>query len=88
MQFDWDEEKNEINKKKHGIDFEDAIHVFNDPYHAEIYDNVHSTDEERWIIIGDIGLIVLIVVTYREEDIIRIISAREASSMERRKYYE
>jgi uncharacterized DUF497 family protein len=88
MKFEWDEEKNKINIEKHGIDFLDAAQVFNDPLHAEIYDEVHSTEEERWIIIGNIGAIVLVVVTYREEDLVRIISAREATAAERRQYYE
>jgi uncharacterized DUF497 family protein len=88
MRFEWDDEKNRINIEKHGIDFADAIHVFNDPLHSEIYDEAHSTDEERWIVIGNIGAIVLVVVTYREDDLVRIISAREASSAERRQYYE
>jgi uncharacterized DUF497 family protein len=88
MRFEWDEDKNIINKEKHGIDFEDAIYVFNDPLHIEMYDEVHSIEEERWIVIGDIGAVVLVVIAYREEDIVRIISAREATFAERRQYYE
>jgi uncharacterized DUF497 family protein len=88
MKFEWDEDKNKINIAKHGIDFEDAAQVYNDPLHTEIFDNVHSAFEERWIIIGDIGSVIVVVVTYRENDTVRIISARIASPTERREYYE
>jgi len=88
MIFEWDEEKNAENIAKHGIAFEDAIHVYNDPLYVELYDEVHSIDEDRWIVIGDIGTVVLVVVTYREGDVTRLISAREATSGERRNYYE
>jgi len=88
MIFEWDEEKNAINKTKHRIAFEDAIYVYNDPLYVEIYDDVHSVDEDRWIIIGDIGEVVIVVVTYREENVTRLISARKATSEERRNYYE
>jgi uncharacterized DUF497 family protein len=88
MRFEWDEEKNQINKEKHGIDFADAMQVFNDPLHTEMYDETHSVEEDRWIVIGYIGEVVLVVVTYRAGDIVRIISSREASPAERRQYYD
>ncbi|GHU46626.1 hypothetical protein FACS1894200_00570 [Spirochaetia bacterium] len=86
MQFEWDSDKNELNKSKHGISFEDARYVFADPLHREFYDEQHSIEEERWIIIGNIGCIVVVVVTYRENDTVRIISARAANGCERRLY--
>ena len=41
--YEWDFFKNEANIKKHGIDFEEILAVFDDPYFYEIYDNMHST---------------------------------------------
>ncbi|MDR3276827.1 MAG: BrnT family toxin [Treponema sp.] len=52
MQFEWDEAKNEANKRKHGIDFADAQYVFAGPLHKERYDGAHSSDEDRWIVNG------------------------------------
>lgn len=52
MTFEWDEDKNIINKQKHKISFETALHVFDDPDYIEIYDFEHSKDEilqlEEW----------------------------------------
>lgn len=47
MKFEWDETKNQLNKKKHGIDFETAMLVFNDLQRIEIYDAEHSITEEQ-----------------------------------------
>jgi uncharacterized DUF497 family protein len=88
MTFDWDPEKNRINKKKHGLSFEDAIGVFEAENEAlELLDEVHSNFEDRFITIGPIqdGL-VLVVWTEREDNIIRVISARWANPGERRLY--
>ena len=88
--FDWDEEKNEGNRTKHGIDFATAQLVFDDPHHISFVANVVE-GEERWTTIGLAeGMIVLFVVhTYREHppDVnIRIISARRATTHERKLY--
>ena len=48
MKFEWDEDKNELNLKKHGIDFETAMLVFNDLHRIEIYDMEHSINEDRY----------------------------------------
>lgn len=89
MEFEWDQRKNEANYAKHGISFELASKVFDDPLIVYIFDRVVD-GEERWHAVGKVGnLPVLVVVhTYRgkEEEIIRIISARQASSHERRRY--
>lgn len=90
MQFEWDEEKNRINLKKHGIDFETAALVFADENRYEIYDDVHSEGEDRFITIGyinDIAYVVMVVYTERK-DLIRLISARKATNYERRLYYD
>lgn len=90
MQFEWDENKNEINKKKHKIDFETAAWVFYDENHIELYDETHSDEEERFIAIGMVGGIatVIFVVYTPRKNVIRIISARKATKKEKEDYYD
>jgi len=90
MRFEWDENKNRRNQAKHGISFEMATSVFNDPYVTSIPDR-YSVAEERWKTFGQVeGILVLLVVhTVKEvgtEDVIRIISARKATKREMRDY--
>ena len=87
MKFEWDDEKNTTNKKKHGISFETASKVFNDPYYIEVYDIDHSLEEDRYIAIGLVEDVLFVVFTERKE-IIRLISARLATEEERRYYYD
>lgn len=87
MKFEWDEEKNNINKIKHRISFETACHIFDDPDYIEMYDFEHSIDEDRYIAIGKVGDILFVVFTERR-DAIRLISARLATEAERRLYYD
>ena len=84
--FEWDDEKNKINKIKHGINFKTAARVFNDPYHFEEYDNEHSQDEDRWKVIGMVDDILTVIYTERGNRT-RLISAREANEKERMRYY-
>jgi len=89
--FVWDSQKNNINMKKHGISFEEAQEVFQDPLHLSILDIRFDYFEERWITIGQTRIGKLTVVahlffTERGEEVIRIISAREATANERRQY--
>jgi hypothetical protein len=87
MRFEWDDEKNAINIKKHGIDFEDAKDIFKHPMLAW-EDTRDSYDEERWIGLGWIkSLLGVVIYVERYDDVIRIISARKATKLER-KYYE
>lgn len=91
MTFEWDDNKEQINIKKHGMDFETASHVFDDDNRLEIYDDLHSDYEDRYITIGmidEITCIAMVVYTERGTDVIRIISARKATPKERRKYYD
>jgi uncharacterized protein len=90
MRVEWDKAKNETNKTKHGIDFETAQLIFDDPFCITFVERV-SDGEERWHAIGSIEKIVVLVVvhTYREEnseEVIRIISARRATPKERKLY--
>ena len=87
MKFEWDEEKNIINNKKHNISFETAAHVFDDPECIEMYDFEHSTNEDRYIALGVVGGVLFVVYTERKEAI-RLISARLATNAERRLYCE
>ena len=82
LKFEWDENKNISNQKKHGISFETATYVFRDSYYMEIYDFEHSINEDRYIAIGMVGDLLFVVFTERE-DYIRIISARSATQSER-----
>ena len=84
--FEWDEEKNEINKRKHGIRFELALRVFYDENRLEEYDKAHSEDEDRYISLGYVNGVLVVVHTDRGEAI-RIISARPADKKERMRYY-
>ncbi len=90
MLFEWDDEKNQINIKKHGIDFETAARVFADENRLELFDELHSDFEDRYITIGMINNVAYIVmVVYTERDnAIRLISARKATNQERRMYYD
>lgn len=94
MRFEWDSRKNRINQTKHnGLDFETAALVFNDPDVAFMKDRIVD-GEQRWHAIGAVSEAVLLVVHgYREDDVngeevIRIISAREANQRERRIYIQ
>lgn len=87
LTVEWDMDKNEINKKKHGISFEAAALVFADEYYLELYDDEHSMDEDRYIAIGLVEDILFVVHTMRNESV-RIISARLATKQERKFYYD
>ena len=89
IRFEWDGNKNEINKKKHKISFEEASTVFYDDAALVIDDPEHSEDEDRFIILGLSKRANLLVVChcYRESDtVIRIISARKATKTESQYY--
>lgn len=90
MTFEWDEKKNAINKRKHGISFEMAVRVFLDEKRLEKLDIEHSTfEEERVNIIGRVSdiLVIFVVATDRNGNK-RIISARKAEKDEEAEYYE
>ena len=86
--FEWDEEKAKANYKKHGITFEEAINLFNDPLLWERYDLCNSNEEEnRYIGIGQIDGFVIVSSCYTDRDgRTRIINARRASSKEEKDY--
>jgi uncharacterized DUF497 family protein len=90
--FEWDPAKEQINRKKHGVGFELASTVFHDPLALSIFDEEHSSAEERWITLGQsrAGVLLVVIHTFRQsnpdhEDI-RIISARRATKREQAQY--
>ena len=87
MRFEWDEDKNAINKEKHKISFETAAYVFDDPYYIEMFDFEHSVDEDRYIAIGKVGDVLFVVFTERKYTI-RLIPTRLATNAERELYYD
>ncbi len=89
LRFDWDPRKAASNKIKHGVTFDQAITVWDDPGFLDIHDLAHSRMEDRFIRVGWSDKDILVVVyTKREFHLIRIISARKASHKERRLYHE
>jgi uncharacterized protein len=92
MLYEWDEAKNRSNSRKHGISFEVAVEVFDDPMALSVQDR-EIDDEERWQTIGLVRNLRLVVVAHTSrdrfgEEVIRIISARKAETSERRIYEE
>jgi uncharacterized DUF497 family protein len=91
MRFEWDEIKNQSNRNKHGVSFEEAQTVFDDPMHLSKLDYRFSYFEERWITIGTTQKSSILVVANlffsdEGEEIIRIISARPANPKEKADY--
>ena len=83
---EWDDNKNKINIQKHGISFETAALVFADEERIEYYDEIHSVNEDRYIVLGCVQGVLYVVYTMRGEAA-RLISARMANAIERRIYY-
>ena len=88
MTFEWDDEKNINNQKKHdGISFEIAVRVFLDDKRLERFDEEHPTlEEERWNVLGLVEKVLFVAYTERKDNI-RIISARKATKQEAEEYY-
>ncbi len=87
MEYEWDENKAAANLSKHGISFEEAKTVFDDPLYVDFYDPDHSFEEHRFILLGESAQGRLLFVSYRERNNgIRLISAREATLSERKAY--
>ena len=89
MSFEWDRKKATDNSAKHGVSFDEARAVFDDDLFLVFADPDHSGEEDRFLIMGQTKDGRLLVVAYTgREDVIRIISAREATPRERRFYAE
>ena len=93
IEFEWDEAKNRANKRKHGVSFEEASQVFEDPLYTSVPERVEG-GEQRWQTFGQVdGVLLMTAHTLREErtkdesvEIVRIITARKATARERRNY--
>jgi len=86
LEFEWCTEKERLIAKKHGLDIEKIKQIFEDPFRIVQFDIEHSGLEDRWQILGKVNGILFAVYTERDEKI-RIVTARKATSKERRIYY-
>lgn len=87
MQFEWDKTKAEINLKRHGVSFAESETVWDDYFYVGLFDDEHSVEENRFLIIGESVQNRLLIVSYTErENSVRIISARELTLKETRDY--
>jgi uncharacterized DUF497 family protein len=87
MKFEWDEAKRRVNIEKHGIDFADLEPLF-DGETVIILDDRFDYGEYRFITLGLLNGIVLVVVHTETDEVIRIISARKATKYEEKSYFE
>jgi len=91
ISFEWDEQKRDLNKKKHGISFEEAQTVFVDENALLLHDPDYSQEEDRFILLGLSSKLRILVVChcYRKNDeVIRIISVRKATRLEQKQYWK
>ncbi len=89
LQFEWDPVKARTNVAKHGVTFDEASTVFQDPLSVTIPDPLHSEDEQRFVLIGYSHRRRLLVVVHSDRgDQIRLISARAATRKERTRHEE
>jgi uncharacterized DUF497 family protein len=89
ISFTWDDQKEKVNRRKHGVSFAEAVTAFSDGNARLKRDPDHSAREDRFILLGFSAKLRLLVVVhaYREQEMeIRIISARKATSIERQQY--
>lgn len=87
LRFEWHPEKAANNLRKHKVSFEEAATVFDDPLGATVADPDHSTEEDRYVIVGRSNRRRLLIVAYAErEHNIRVISARALTNHERQQY--
>ena len=89
MNYEWNPVKNLENIKKHKVGFEQAKIALEDPYRLCFYDEAHSLNEDRYIVLGNAeGRILFVSIVWVDEDITRIISARRANRNEMEAYDE
>lgn len=90
ISFSWDKRKDEANKKKHGISFDEAKTVFYDENAIRYFDPDHSDDEDRFLMVGLSHKLRILIVCHcfrGEDSVIRIISARKATKGEEDVYW-
>jgi hypothetical protein len=91
--FEWDRKKEAANFRNHQVSFDEARTIFYDENAIEFYDEDHSVEESRFLMIGLSSKLRILLVSYtimegKDEDIIRIISSRKATKKEREIYFE
>ena len=87
MRFEWDRAKAEANRRKHRVSFDEATTIFFDPLSVTISDPDHSAGERRFVTMGASSSGRILVVAHTERGaVLRIISARPASAVERKRY--
>lgn len=87
MQLEWDVNKAELNRKNHGVSFDETATIFGDPLSFTIADPDHSQQEDRFVTIGLSELYDTLVVVHTDHgDTVRIINARRATAREKRTY--
>ena len=87
--FEWDPHKGRVNVRRHGVDFADAVAVFEDERAITMWDDLTAVDEQRWLTLGRDARSRMLVVAYAwRGDGIRVFSARRATASERRQYLE
>ena len=91
MKFEWDQNKEKSNILKHGVTFEEALYVFADLFVLSTFDDEHSDDEDRYVLLGkSLNETILVVIhTFRDKsgvELVRIISARKATKNEKKVY--
>jgi len=86
LRFEWDERKNALNQKKHGVSFEEAAVVFRDPKRIEMFDIKHSIFEDRLVTVGFGAATLLLVIFTEQNGSIRIITARKAKKKNKEVY--
>jgi uncharacterized protein len=89
LRFEWDHRKAAVNRRKHGVSFEEARTVFFDENALLRPDEDHSADEDRFVLLGLCARLRTLVVCHcygQGEEIIRLISARQANAFERQQY--
>ncbi|MDR2478628.1 MAG: BrnT family toxin [Treponema sp.] len=87
MAFVWDPAKAAENVRRHNVYFEDAEHIFDDPFRMKRRDDDSSITEERYQTLGEAGSVLFVVYTEEDPDDMRLITARLATAKERRIYY-
>ncbi len=93
FKFTWDDNKARLNKRNHGVAFEEAASCWLDPFNVESDDPEHSLDESRWLLIGTSKLGRLLICWFAErqvkgEEVVRIVGARKVNLKERQRYEE
>ena len=89
MQLEWHDIKAKLNLSKHGVTFEEAQTVFDDPLYVDFFDPDHSENKARYLIVGVSNRRRLLIVSYTERgNLTRLISAREVTRIEREAYEE